>query len=100
MSKKSITGLINQQHEVHRLENLFYKVVGSAYYLEDYGLDWGFFNNPKIEISTDSFLNYLVQEASKNGIICTEITSEVKDFTLNVRVKLLSEDVVYLSSGV
>ena len=97
MSKTSVTGLIDQQHEVHRLDNLFYKEIGSAYYLKDYGLEWRFFNSEKVDLPVNSFLSYLTQEATKHGIVITNIKSKVEDFTLNLRVKLLTEDVVYLS---
>lgn len=100
MSKQSVTGLMNQQHEVHRLENLFYKAVDSAYYFKNYGLDWSFFADPKIEVSTQSFIDYFTQEATKHGIIMTEVKSSIQDFTLHLRIKLLSEETIHLSTGI
>lgn len=97
--KKSLTGLMTQQHEVHRLENLFYKEVGSAYYLPLFGLEWAFFLSERVELPVNSFLSYLTQEATTHGIIITNIESNVSDFALNLNIKLLSEETIYLTGS-
>lgn len=99
MNKPSVTGLINQQHETHRLENLFHKQVGSAYYLPDYGLDWDFFQTKEVEIPVGSFLSYLNQKAMLQGIVVLDQVFEVNDFTLTIRNRLLSEETT-LSRGI
>ena len=97
MSKESVTGLINQDHEVHRLDNLFFKEVGSAYYLQDYGLEWSFFVSERIEVPVNSFLSYMTQQATQNGIIITDINQTFENFTLNLEIQLLTEETVYLT---
>lgn len=99
MSKYSGTGLMNQQPEVHRLENLFYKQQGSAYYLPKYGLDWDFFLNSQSEIPIGSFLSYMNQRAFQQGIVILDEDFAVEDFTLGVRVKLLDEEMT-LTRGI
>ena len=97
--KTSVTGLMGQQHEVHRLENLFYKKKDSAYFLPDFGLEWDYFLSPKIEVSTSSFLSYMTQQATQNGIIITNINQNMAEFTLNLDVTLLSEETLYLTGS-
>lgn len=97
--KKSVTGLMNQQHEVHRLENLFHKQRGSSHYLPDFGLDWETFGTRDAEIPVGSFLSYLNQRATDNGIVVLEQGYEIKDFSLYVRTRLLSEETT-LSKGI
>ena len=100
MIKKSVTNLMNQQHEVHRLENLFFKQVESAYYFKNFGIDWNFFNDQNIEISVTSFVNYFTQEAIKHGIVITDIKANIKNFTLSLQIKLLSEEITFLKIGI
>lgn len=97
--KRSCTGLMNQQHEVHRLENLFHKEKGSAHYLPDYGLDWRFFGTRDAEIPVGAFLSYLNQKATDQGIVVLEQGYQIKDFSLHVRTRLLSEETT-LSKGI
>jgi hypothetical protein len=94
--KPSITGLMNQQHEVHRLENLFYKKVNSAYYLPDYGLDWDFFVAQNVEIPVNSFISYLTQRAGRQGLIMLETASSIENFTFTLNTKLLGEEITLL----
>lgn len=98
-NKASVTGLMSQQHEVHRLENLFYKQKQSAYYLPDFGLEWDYFLSPKIEIPSSSFLSYMTQQATQNGIIISNINDTISEFTLNLDVTLLSEETLYLTGS-
>lgn len=95
----SVTGLINQQHEVQRLENLFYKKVDSAYYLKSYGLEWDFFLSDRAELPINGFLSYLTQEATKHGIVITDLKYSSEDFTFNLLAKLLTEETVYLTGS-
>lgn len=99
MTKRSITGLMTQQHEVHRLENLYHKKKGSAHYLPDYGLDWDLFQTRQAEIPVGAFLSYLNQKATDQGIIVLEQGYEFRDFELYVRTRLLSEEVT-LTKGI
>lgn len=99
MSKRSCTGLMSQQHEVHRLENLYHKKKGSAHYLPDYGLDWDFFQTRDAEIPVGAFLSYFNQKATDQGIVVLEQDYRIEGFELHVRTKLLSEEVT-LSKGV
>ena len=84
--KPSVSGLMSQSHEVSRFENLFYKTVNTAYYLQDWGLDWPMFLNNNYQIPLNSFLSYLTQEAMKKGIGITSLTGEIIDFTLHLNV--------------
>lgn len=97
--KKSVTGLMNQAHEVQRLENLFYKKKDSAYFLPDYGLEWDYFLSEKIELPVNSFLSYMTQQATQNGIIITNIDQNVAEFSLNLDVTLLSEQTIFLTGS-
>lgn len=99
MMKPSVTGLMNQQHEVHRFENLFHKQKGSSHYLPEFGLDWSFFGTRQAEIPVGAFLSYLNQRATDQGIVVLDQGYQFKDFALHVRTKLLSEEVT-LSRGV
>lgn len=92
MIKASVTGLMTQQHEVHRLENLFHKKTGSAYYAKDYGLDWAVFDDEQAEIPAGAFLSYLNQKSALQGIVVLNQSFGVKDFTLNITTRLLSEE--------
>jgi hypothetical protein len=96
MSKPTLTGLMDQQHEVHRLENLFYKKIKSAYYLQDYGLDWNFFLSRDVEIPINSFVSYLTQRSGRQGLILLETTTQIEDFTFKMRAKLLGEEITLL----
>lgn len=93
--KTSVTGLINMQHEVKRLENLFHKNEESAYYLPGYGLDWRFMQSPQFDVPVGALLSHLNQKASENGIVILDSTAELKDFTLNIVARLLAEDVTF-----
>jgi hypothetical protein len=95
--KTSITGLMMDQHETHRLRNLFYKKIESAYYKPDYGLDWDLWFSDRFEVSTGSFLSYLGQEATKNGIVILDQNAFVQDFSLHVTFKLLSEKITLVN---
>lgn len=97
--KSSVTGLMTQQHETHRLENLFYKRVKSAYYLQDYGLDWDYWTNRKVELPVASFISYLSQRATLQSIVVLDMSYQLQDFTLDVTAKLLDEEIV-LTGGV
>lgn len=97
--KYSGTGLMNQQPEVHRLENLFYKQQGSAFYLPSYGLDWDFFLNPQADIPAGAFISYLNQKAMAQGIVVLDHEVSLDNFTLNLRTQLLSEQAT-LSRGI
>ena len=94
--KRSLTGLMTNQHEVNRLDNLFFKKIRSAYYLLDYGLDWDFFTNQKVEIPVESFLSYITQRSANQGIIVTNLDAEVSNFTFYLTAKLLAEDVTLI----
>ena len=84
--KPSISGLIEWSDEVARFENLFYKIVTSAYYNPDAGLDWNFWLGSNFELPLQSFLSYVAQEAAKVGIIVDEINGEIRNFTLEIFV--------------
>ena len=94
--KRSLTGLMTSQHEVNRLDNLFFKKIRSAYYLLDYGLDWDFFTNQKIEIPLNSFLSYMTQRSANQAIIVTNLDADVKNFSIYLTAKLLAEDVLLI----
>jgi hypothetical protein len=94
--KRSHSGLLTSQHEVNRLDNLFYKEIDSAFYLPDYGIEWFFFESPKVEISVDGFLNHLTRKATTMGIIFQSIEKTTSDFTLSLDITLLSEEKAYL----
>lgn len=91
-NKPSHTGLMNQQHEVHRLENLFYTQEGAAHYLPGWGIDWSVFSSPNMEIPTGAFLSYMNQQAFAQGIAILEVARLPSQFELSLRVKLLSEE--------
>lgn len=93
--KPSLTGLMTFDHEVKRLENLFHKQEGSAYYLKNYGLDWNFFQNQQMDIPIGSLLSYFTQKAMSQGIVILEQSYTLEGFTLNVTNKLLSEEVTF-----
>lgn len=97
--KTSLTGLMTQQHEVHRFNNLYHKQKGSAYYLPDFGLDWSFFGTRQAEIPVGAFLSYLNQRATDNGIVVLDQSHEFKNFELHVTTKLLSEEIT-LTKGI
>jgi hypothetical protein len=84
--KHSVTGLLSQGHEVTRFENLFYKAVGSAYYNLEWGLDWNLFLLQDFNISVDSFLSYVTQEATKRGIVIDKLDGGILDFRLQIDV--------------
>lgn len=84
--KPSVSGLMNFTHEVERFENLFYKIVQSAYYNQEFGLDWRFWVESPFELPLKSFLSYVTQESSKLGIVLDSIEGNVRDFTLTIRV--------------
>ena len=86
--KPSVSGLMGMSHEVERFENLFYSTVNSHYYLSTWGLDWEFWLSQDYDLSVDSFLSYLSQEAAKRGIQIQEIKGEVIDFTLEITVTI------------
>lgn len=94
--KNSFSGLMDQQHETHRLDNLFYKKVDSAYYLPDYGLDWDLWLSQRIEVSTGSWSSYFTQEATLNGIVILDQFAKIEDFSLKVTIQLLSEKVLLI----
>ena len=98
--KRSTTGLMDKDHEVRRLENLFFKAKGSAYYFNRFGIDWDLFLSERVEISIASFLNYFTQEATKQGIVITDVSAKVENFTLILKATLLSEKIIYLKRGV
>jgi hypothetical protein len=91
--KPSVTGLMTFQHETKRVDNLFFKKKGSAYYLPEFGIDWDLWNSPRVEYSIDSFSANFTQEATRQGIVVVDVVSDIADFSLNVRVQLLSENV-------
>lgn len=93
--KKSVTGLMTMDHEVKRLENLFHKQEGSAYYLKDYGVDWRFFQNQQMDIPVGSLLSYFTQKAMAQGIVILEQNYKIEDFMLKVTSRLLSEEVTF-----
>lgn len=97
--RQSVTGLINQQHEVHRLENLFYTQSENIYYQPTWGLNWKFFNNEQMEIPSGAVLSHINQKAMRHGIVVLDIDATVEDFTLKTVVKLLDETVT-LNTGV
>jgi hypothetical protein len=94
--KNSFTGLMNEQHETHRLNNLFFKKVDSAYYLPTYGLDWDLWLSQRIEVSTGSWSSYFTQEATLNGIVILDQFAKIEDFSLKVTIQLLSEKVLLI----
>lgn len=94
--KPSVTGLIDMQHEVKRLENLFHKTEESAYYLPGYGLNWKLIQSPRFDVPVGALLSHLNQKASENGIVILDSSSELKDFTLNITAHLLDEEVTFL----
>lgn len=98
-NKKSITGLMNMQHEVRRVDSMFSKNKGSSYYLEDYGLDWTFWSSDRVELPVSSFNSYFTQEATKHGIVVLDINTKIENFALNSRVKLLSEEITLLGGN-
>ena len=99
-NKPDKTGLINQDHEVHRLENLFYKRVGSAYYLPSYGLKWDEFLSPSFEVPLGSFTSHLTQQCSFHGIVVKDIQQNNQDFAARLRVILLDESQLYFGSTI
>lgn len=86
--KYSVSGLMKQTHEISRFENLFFKQVGSAYYNQDWGLDWEFFLNTPYEIPLESFVSYMTQESARRGIIITDVNAEIRNFTLQMAVEI------------
>jgi hypothetical protein len=95
--KNSFSGLMDQQHETHRLDNLFYKKVDSAYYLPDYGLDWDLWLSDRFEAPSGAWGSYFNHEATKNGIVILDQIIKIKDFSLNVTIQLLSEKVILIN---
>lgn len=92
-NKPSCTGLMDHQHEVHRLENMFYSQEGSLHYLPGWGIDWSFFMNPSMEVPTGAFLSYMNQQAFRQGIAVLDVERLPSEFELSLRVKLLSEEI-------
>jgi len=86
--KPSVSGLMNQSHEINRFENLFFKQLGTAYYNQSWGLDWRLWLDTKYELSLGSFFSYVTQEAMKKGIVVTNIDGGIKEFTLQTKVKI------------
>lgn len=93
--RPSITGLMNQQHEVHRLESLFYTQAENIYYQPTWGIDWNFFNNNQMEIPSGAVMSYINQKAMRHGIVILDIESQVQDFTMKTTVKLLDETITF-----
>ncbi|HDM8140667.1 TPA: hypothetical protein P0E12_004957 [Vibrio harveyi] len=88
LDKASASGFMEKHHEVARFENLFFKIVGSAYYAKDWGLDWSLWLSQGLEFPLGSLLSYIRQEATKKGIIITQMDADIKDFKLNLRVEI------------
>ena len=88
MNKPSVSGLMSNDHEINRFENLFYKPVKSAYYFKEWGLDWSLFLSQGFDVPLTSFLSYVRQEATKQGIIIESINGTISDFTLTTTVKI------------
>lgn len=86
--KPSVSGLMNQHHEISRFENLFFKKINTAYYNPKWGLDWDLFLSNRFDVSLGSFLSYVRQEAGKQGIVITEISAEIVNFTLELTVTI------------
>lgn len=87
-SKPSVSGLMSNDHEINRFENLFYKPVKSAYYFQEWGLDWSLFLSQGFTAPLSSFFSYVRQEATKQGIIIESINGDISNFTLNMTVKI------------
>lgn len=84
--KPSVSSLMSQAHEVSRFENLFFKTLESAYYNNEWGLDWLSWLSTNYELPLASFLSYITQESAKKGIIVSSITGKIEDFTLKLNV--------------
>ena len=94
--KPSHTGLMTSQHEVNRLDNIFFKKTLSAFYLDEYGLDWDLFESPKITVSIPSFVNYITRQATNQGITILSLEQAFGEFQLNLKATLMSEETTYL----
>ena len=86
--KPSVSGLMSQSHEVSRFENLFFKTINTAYYNTDWGLDWEFWLEPEHNLPLNSFVSYLVQDATQHGIIIDDISATIENFTLTMTVTI------------
>ena len=86
--KPSVSGLMSQTHEISRFENLFFKAIDTAYYNKKWGLDWVFWLTPDYNLPLNSFVSYLVQDATQRAIVIDDIVADVKNFTMVMTVTI------------
>lgn len=84
--KPSVSGLMDQSHEVSRFENLVMKSIDTAYYNPSWGLDWEFWLNDNNDYPLSSLASYVTQESMLKGIVVQDINLSIADFTLQYRV--------------
>ena len=87
--KPSLSGWIEEEHEVERFYNLCKVQVESRQYFPEFGLDWDFFMSPQMTFSVGSFVSYMTQQAGKQGICALDIKAKIDDkHTLKINAKL------------
>ena len=88
----SITGFYSFSLDVARLEANIITQSGSLYYEPSIGFDLAAWLQPEAETgfrySNDSFTSWLSSQALAKGIVTSEVTADVDDYTLVVNYKL------------